>query len=189
MKNLLLVVINLLLSRLVFASSGHDAHDADHGVPAVVYYQAINVGIILMAGFYYGREKIVGFFTNKKTQFLQAQEKAQATLKQAEKEHHEVKARLDKLKGNKEESLLKAKADATDLKNQIIQDAHALAKKLKDEALLSSKLEIERAKYQLKDQLIREAFEISKKDLSAKATSDDQKKLQEDFISKVQVVQ
>jgi F-type H+-transporting ATPase subunit b len=125
----------------------------------------------------------------KRNQFLEAQERAQGVLRQAEHEHHEVKTRFDKLKITREESLSKAKADANDLRSQILLDAQSLAAKLKSEAQLSAKIEIERAKFQLKQQLVREAFELSKKDLSSKATSDDQRKLQQDFISKVQVVQ
>lgn len=189
MKKLLLISIYLLIAKIAFASSGHGAGGEEHGVPKVVFYQALNVTIIIISAIYFGRKKIAEFFSQKKSLFLDAQEKAQAALRQAENEHHEVKTRLDKLIGNREDSLVKAKSDAVDLKNQMIQDAHALAKKLKEEAILTSKIEVERAKYQLKDQLIQDAFELSKRDLSAKATSDDQKKLQNDFISKVQVVQ
>jgi F-type H+-transporting ATPase subunit b len=190
MKFFVTTLLALFFSTLAQASAGEGPHGTDHGgIPTVVFYQAINVSIIIAVGVYLGRQKIVDFFHNKRNEFLQAQEKAQGILRLAEQEHHEVKTRLDKLKVTREESLSKAKADAVDLKRQILRDAESLAKKLKDEAILSSKIEIERAKHQLKEQLIREAFELSKKDLSSKATSDDQKKLQEDFISKVQVVQ
>lgn len=183
-------LFGMFYTTFALASSEAGGHGAEHsGVPVVVLYQAINVAIILGAGIYFGKQKVVEFFLHKRTSFLQAQEKAQGVLRQAEHEHHEVKTRLDKLKVTREESISKAKADAIDLRKQIVKDAQVLAKKLQDEALLSAKIEVERAKHHLKEQLIKEAFELSKKDLSSKATSDDQKKLQEDFISKVQVVQ
>jgi F-type H+-transporting ATPase subunit b len=183
-------LFGILITSFAAASSDGGSHGAEHGgVPVVVLYQAINVAIIFGLGFYFGKQKIVDFFLQKRNHFLQAQEKAQSILRHAEQDHAEVKTRLDKLKVTREESISKAKADANDLRSQIITDAQVLAKKLKEEALLSAKIEVERAKYQLKEQLIRDAFELSKKDLSSKATSDDQKKLQEDFISKVQVVQ
>ncbi len=183
-------LFGILFTSFATASSEGGSHGAEHeGVPVVVLYQAINVTIIFGLGFYFGRQKIVDFFLQKRNHFLQAQEKAQSVLRLAEQEHSEVKTRLDKLKVTREESISKAKADANELRNQIVNDAKSLAKKLQQEALLSAKIEVERAKYQLKEQLIKEAFELSKKDLSSKATFDDQKKLQEDFISKVQVVQ
>jgi len=178
----------MLSSHWAYSSGGVAHHDVD-GVPRVVLYQAINVLIIFFMGVYLGKKKVIDFFSSKKEQFLQAQDKSRAFLRQAEAEHHEVSTRLDKLKLTKSEALLKAKADATDLRKQIAQDAFSLAQKIKDEAQQTAKIELERAKLHLKEQLIRESFELSKKDLSSKATSDDQKKLQEDFISKVQVVQ
>lgn len=178
----------LLLSKLAFASSGGHGSD-EHGIPTVVLYQAINVGIIVVGGIYLGRKKIANFFEARKQQYLAAQSKAQSTLQQAEQEFQQMKTTYDKLMVNKDDSLAKAKADANDLRAQMVKEAHALSSKIQEEAKLSSKIEIERAKYQLKEQLVRDAFELSKRDLASKATSADQKKLQDDFISKVQVVQ
>ncbi len=187
-----LIYFTLLISitsSVGFGSSGQDSHGIESGVPKVVFYQAINVAIILISAIYFGRKKISDFFHQKKTVFLEAQQKAQSALKLAEAEHHDVKTRLEKLIGNKSESLTKAKTDAADIRAQLLSDAQMLAKKLKEEAVLTSRIEVERAKYHLKEQLIKEAFELSKRDLSAKATTDEQKKLQQDFITKVQVVQ
>lgn len=190
MKLFLGIMLGIFFANLGMASTSHGGQGADHsGVPIVVLYQAINVAIIFFGAFYFGRKKVSAFFVEKRKLFLDAQERAKSALRVAELEHHEVKTRLDKLKVTRSESLAKAKTDANDMRERILQDAHTLATKLKDEALLAAKIEVQRAKHQLKEQLVREAFETSKKDLSLKATSDDQKKLQEDFISKVQVVQ
>lgn len=175
-----------IFSSVVLASSGEHHED---GVPRVVFYQAINVFIIFGSIVYFGRTKIVAFFNSRKNQFLQAQEKAQLSLRKAELEYTEVKSSLDKLKLTRAESISKAKTDANDMRTQMIQEAHSLVTKIKAEAQVTAKLELERAKSQLKEQIIKEAFELSKRDLSSKATFDDQRKLQEDFISKVQVVQ
>lgn len=178
-----------ITSSVGLGSSGHDSHGLESGVPKVVFYQAINVAIILISAIYFGRKKVSDFFHQKKTLFLEAQQKAQSALKLAETEHHEVKTRLEKLLGNKTDSLTKAKTDAADIRAQLLSDAQMIAKKLKEEAVLTARIEVERAKYHLKEQLIKEAFDLSKRDLSAKATTDEQKKLQQDFITKVQVVQ
>lgn len=177
-----------MVSFLAYSATDAGHHGDEHGVPRVVFYQAINVLIIFISGIYLGRQKVIGFFDAKRVEFLQDQDKAQSTLRQAELEHQEVKARLDKLKLTKSESISKARSDANDMRAQMIQDATTLAAKIKSEAQMSAKIEVERAKFQLKEQAVREAFELSKRDLTSKATSDDQRKLQEDFISKVQVV-
>lgn len=191
MKIVLATFSSILLASSAFASSeGHGAHGGEaHGIPTVVYYQALNVAIIIIAAIVFGKKGIAAFFVDKRESFLKAQEKAQSVLKNAEQEYKLMKERHDKLMMTREESLAKAKADANDLRLQMVRDAEALSIKLQNEAKLSAKIEIERAKNQLKEQIIRDAFELSKRDLGSKATSADQKKLQDDFISKVQVVQ
>ena len=187
MKFCIQVLVGLLFASIVFASESHSAHGEAGEIPKVVLFQAINVAIIMIAAIYLGRKKVVKYFEDKRALFIAAQEKAQGILKTAQQEHHEVKTRLDKLKITRAESLSKAKADANDIRSKIIEEAKMMAKKLREEAVLSSKIEIERAKIHLRDQLIKEAFDLSKRDLATKATQADQKKLQDDFISKVKV--
>lgn len=187
----LAIIFNPFLFTCLAMASSEAGHGVDHesGVPKVVYFQAINVLIILFAAVFYGRKPVFSYFQSKKAKFIEDQDRAQSFYKRAEQEFNEVKTRLDKLKVTREDALAKAKADALDLQKKLVNDGEALAKKTKDEAFLTSKMEVERAKQYLKAKLIADAFELSKRDLSAKATSADQKKLQEDFISKVQVVQ
>ncbi len=189
MSKIALAIGLYFVSIKLFASS-ESAHGEGHGeIPKVVYYQAINVGIIFAAGYWFARHKIADFFHQKRQQFVDAQQKANKALDQAKHEHHDVKTKLDKLKHNRVDTISRANADANDLHKQIITDAEIMAKKLKHEAEQASLIEIQRVKNELRDQLTREAFELSRKDIHAKATAADQKRLQQDFINKVQVVQ
>lgn len=188
--NFKVVSIVLLVASVAVASSG-GGHGTEHetGVPRVVIYQLINV-LILFGGIYWGmRHKVSAFFTEKRKKFLEEQEKAKQSLVAAEKEHHEVKTRLDKLKNNRLDTISKAKADASDLHKQILADADVMAKRLHAEAELAAKIELQRAKNELREILVKEAFELSKKDITSKATAEDQKRLQKEFISKVEVAQ
>ena len=161
--------------------------DSLETVPVVVLYQAINVAIIIIGSFYFGKQKVIEFFLLKRNKFLQAQEKSLIDLRKAEHEHHEVKTRLDKLKITRDESLLKAKTDAIELEKKLIFDAHNMVKRLNEEAILTARIEKDRAKKLIREQLIREAFDLSKKDLLLKTSPEDQRKLQADFIEKFRV--
>jgi F-type H+-transporting ATPase subunit b len=189
MLKLILTVAAYFISFKALASA-ESGHGEGHGeIPKVVYYQAINVGIIFIAGYCFGKQKIADFFHQKRQLFVDAQQKANKALDLAKHEHHDVKTRLDKLKHNRVDTISRANADANDLRKQIIADAELMAKKLKLEAEQASQIEIHRVKNELRDQLVREAFELSRKDINTKATAADQKRLQQDFINKVQVVQ
>lgn len=188
--NLKVIAFILFAASVAVASSGGE-HGGAHegGVPKVVFYQLINV-LILLCGIYWGmRHKVSAFFVEKRKKFLEEQERARQSLVAAEKEHHEVKTRLDKLKNNRLDTISKAKADASDLHKQILADADAMAKRLHIEAELAAKIELQRAKNELREQLVKEAFELSKRDITSKATAEDQKRLQKEFISKVEVAQ
>lgn len=188
MRLIIGMIIGMITSRIAFGSSIHNT-GASHiqNIPVVVLYQAINVAIIIIGSIYFGKQKVIEFFLSKRNKFLQAQEKSQIDLRKAEHEHHEVKTRLDKLKVTRDESLLKAKADAIELKNQLISDAQKMVKKLNEEAILTAKIENDRAKKLIREHLIRDAIELSKKDLMLKTSPADQRKLQDDFIAKVGV--
>lgn len=184
----LILFLTVFLSVVLKASEGgHEGHE--EGVPVIVLYQTINVAIIFAAAFWFGRHKVVSFFVEKQKAFLDAQNKAKLALEQAEHEHHAVKTRLDKLQSNKVDTISKAKADAHDMQKQIISDAEAMALKLKADAELAAKIEFQRAKNDLRNQLVKEAFELSRKNIVSTATKEDQKRLQKEFINKVQVAQ
>jgi F-type H+-transporting ATPase subunit b len=187
--NLKILLPILLVPILTFAS-GSEHGVIDHGgVPKVVLYQAINVLIIFLMGYWLARHKVTAFFKEKRKKYIEAQNKSKQALISAQNDHHEVKTRLDKLKSNKLDTLSKAKADASDLRKQILNDAELMAKRLENEAELAAKIELQRAKNELRDALLKEAFILSKRDISSKTTADDQKRLQKEFISKVEVAQ
>jgi F-type H+-transporting ATPase subunit b len=188
--NFKIIFLVFLSASVAAASSGGEGGSIHStGVPSVVFYQLINV-LILFGGIYWKlRHQVVSFFNEKRKKYLEEQEKAQKALIAAEHEHHEVKTRLDKLKNNRLDTISKAKADANDLHRQILADAGAMAKKLENEAELAAKIELQRAKNELRETLLKEAFELSHRDIAVKTTTDDQKRLQREFISKVEVAQ
>lgn len=188
MKFLWVIGASFTLASAALAAPGSGGH-AEDGVPLVVLFQTINVLIILGFGLFLGRKAIAQHFRARREKYLAAQNRAQSLLQKAEADYQELKGRLDKLKATRRECISKAKADATDLSHQILSDAKGLATKMNEEAKWSARVELEKARQQLKERLIREAFDLSRRDLTVKATAEDQRKLQEDFITKVQVVQ
>jgi F-type H+-transporting ATPase subunit b len=187
--NLKILIPILFASIVVVASGGEHGSGHEEGVPKVVLYQAINVFIILAAAYWFARHKVSAFFQDKRKKFIDDHNKVKQILITAQDEHHEVKTRLDKLKNNKLDTLSKAKADAGDLHKKILGDAEAMVKRLQLEAEQGAKIELQRAKNELRDLLVKEAFDLSQKDIGAKATAEDQKRLQREFISKVEVTQ
>jgi F-type H+-transporting ATPase subunit b len=180
------LILPILLAP-IFAVAAGGAHEG--GVPNIVFYQAVNVFIIFAGVYWFAGHKVTAFFHEKRKKFLEDENRAKQALITAQQEHHEVKTRLDKLKNNRLNTISKAKADAGDLHKQILSDAALMSKRLQSEAEQAARIELQRAKNELRDLLVKEAFELSKKDISTKTTAEDQKRLQKEFISKVEVAQ
>jgi F-type H+-transporting ATPase subunit b len=188
---ILLSLFIILLSNVVLAESGgHGASHAGHteGIPSVVYLQAINVLIIVLTMFIFLKNDVVSFFKFKKEAYLSAANKAEALLKKANEDHEEIRVKLMKLETSSEESLAKAKKDAELMHKNLISEAEALSKKIKEEAALTAQLEIEKAKNHLRQQMISDSMKSAKKLIEDKAGKAEQEQLQKSFQNQIGAV-
>lgn len=179
-----------LISLLLMTSAAFAAGGAHGEVPTkTIIYQAINVVILFAGLIYFLRKPVREHFAAKRAAFLADAAKSQAAREAAEREHKEIKERLAKLENSKDESIARAKADAADLRNQLMKDAEAMSKKIQEDAKNTAANEVDRAKKQLRDELLRDAVLAARKDLSSQVSSSDQQRLQDEFVSNIKTVQ
>ncbi len=176
---------------LAASEGGHgEAHGDAHAIPTkLIIYQTINVVAMLVGLVIVLKKPLQTYFQEKREGFLSAAKKAEAARKAAEQERMDIQTRLSKLESTADESISRARAEAADMKKQLIADAEATAKRIRDEAASAAKLEVERAKSELREMLIKESLEASRQQLSSKISADDHKRLQTDFIQNIQAVQ
>lgn len=176
----------MLLPVSVFASGG----EHKGGIPwDTITYQAINVSIVFGALLYFARRPIKEFFSGKREAFVEASEKATSVKKKAEQDHLEIKVQLTKLESTADESVARARAEAADLRLALISEAEALSEKMKKDAENAAKLEVERAKISLRKQLVEDALEQARKQLTTAVSAENQERLQDNFINNIQAVQ
>jgi F-type H+-transporting ATPase subunit b len=160
------------------------------GVPwGTVAAQAFNVSLLFGTLFYFLRTPVKNFFANKKTNFVSAAEKSQAARKAAEAERIEIHVRLTKLESTADETISRARAEASDMKKQLIAEAKSLSEKLRQEAQVSAKLEVERAKNALRAAMIQDATKLAREEMGNKISGEDHGRLQGQFIQNIQGVQ
>lgn len=180
---LLAIVLISLIPGLALAAGGHHGE----GVPKVVIYQVINVAILFAGIVYFTKDSIVTFFKERKSQYLEAAQKSAFAREQAEREFVDIKNKLTQLDATRAESLKKAQAHADDLKKQILDEAQAVSNRIKEDAKLTVKLEVERAQRELREQLLKDSVEAARTVLTKDLGGADQQKLQKDFIQNVGV--
>lgn len=183
-----LIAVPLVALVIDVAWASGDAHGSHDGVPTVVYWQVFNFVLFAMLLFFLGRKKVAGFFSEKETGFRQALLKAEKAKEAADIQKRETQERLMKLQANADTSVTQARAEAEALRKKIVDEATQMSLNLKEEAHRTAQFELERAKAELRAELVDQAMKTAKAILEEKMAEPDQKRLQSEFVEKIQVV-
>ena len=174
----------------VFALAEEAAHEAaggegHHEIPFSVTLQAIN--FVLYGGllFFFLRKPTITYFRNRHEAYKQALVKAESARREAELKKREIQERLEALELSSAESIEQARVEAEAMKKRIVEEAKSMSTHLRNEARRTAEFEIERAKGQLREELISQSVALSKKMLEEKIGEPDQKRLQTEFVDKI----
>jgi F-type H+-transporting ATPase subunit b len=178
------------------ASGAEAAHGAGHaetaghaaGIPMSVTYQVINFVIYIALLVYFLRNPIRNFFKNREQLYKQALVKGESARRDAEKKKRDIQQQLRALEASSDDSLDNARAEATALKLQIQQEGEELSARLREEAERSTTIEIARAKTQLREEMLTQSVALARKLLEDKIAEPDQKRLQSEFVGKIDEV-
>lgn len=187
MKQVALIFFILLTSALLFAADGEGAEHAE-GIPRVVLYQTINFLLFVGILYYFLRKLVRDHFKGRHESFHAALTKAQAARKDAEARRQEIQERLDRLEASAAENLQAARKEAEALRTKILAEAQELSQHVRTEAQKTAEHEIQRAKTELREELLSSAVQNAKKILSENTSEADQKRLQSEFVEKIQAV-
>lgn len=188
MIKLMLVLFTLLFSSVLLAAPAGGAHGADGGIPTIVFHQALNFVLFFLLLYVLLRKKVGEVFRGRSADFHSALTKAQAAKRDAEARRQEIQDRLNKLESTAADSLQTARAEAEALRKKILADAEELTQNLRTEAQKTTHFEIERAKAELREELLTQSLLAAKKVLAENTSEADQKRLQTEFVDKIQAV-
>ncbi len=171
------------------AEHGAVEHDAGHegGLPTVVILQFVNFFLYVGLVVYFARKPIVEYFKNRRAKFDVALKRADAARAEATAKRAETQTRLAKLESSRDESIQQARKDAVALRAQIVEEARSLSAKLQQDAQKTAELEVDRAKAMLREDLVNQSVAMAQRILSdrTKVQDQDQKRLQDEFVEKV----
>ncbi len=157
-------------------------------IPREVFWQFVNFAMFVGLLFFFLRKKVVAHFQEREANFKQALIKAEHARQAAEAQKNIIKEKLDKLEAGAKADLEKAKRDAEELKIKILAEAQEIVSNLKKETERTAESEIQRAKLELREELLSGALAQAKQILKDKVNEPDQKRLQNEFVEKIQVV-
>ncbi len=186
MKKLLALVL-LVLPAVAFAASGaHGDHDA---IPVkAIIVQCVNVALVIGLLIYLLRKPAAQHFAERSETFNALLNKAEQAKKEAEENRRVISQKLSALEQNAQTSLVQAKDEAEQLRAKIVADAKALSTKLSEEAKKTVDFEILRAKEEIRKDLLQAAVQDAESSMEKGVKDQDQKRLQTEFVQRVQVV-
>lgn len=182
------LLFTLVLPSIAFAASGGGEHDLHHIPWDALKPQFLNFGAVVILIVWFGRKKIAQHFSQRHAEYTDLVTRAEKAKDAAESHKRKISERLNKLEKTSTDSMAKAKAEAADLKNHIIKDAQKLAEKLEKESGRSALFELERAKNDIRNEMIQVAITAAKKALAEEVDDGKQQRLQTEFVEKIQVV-
>jgi len=184
------LMIVLAIPGILITHLGNAAGAAGHegGIPMVLWLQLINFLLYIGLIVYLAKKPIQEMFQGRYDGFFSALKKAEAAKAEAEAKRKEIQDRLNKLETTRDESIQKAREEAAALRNQIVEEARSLSSKLKADAEKTALIEIERAKAELREDLLAQSVIMAKRILTDKMQEQDQKRLQSEFVDKIGAV-
>lgn len=182
-----------LLMAMTWAQEHGAEGVAEHGHEVVIpwnslfvqSYNFILLGILL---FFLLRKSVKQHFTDRALSYKELVDRAENARKEAEQSHSKIKARLENLEAQAERGVSQARLEAADLRARMLLEAKGLGQKLEEEAKRSATAELEKAKSELRKELLEKAISASNESLKASLGTSDQKKLQNEFVEKIEVV-
>lgn len=177
-----MILMGLQICAFAAGGAAHGGHD-EHAVPTEwIMYQAINLGILVIALFFMMRKSVVAMFKERYANFHDQAAKTEAATKQAEAALSDIKNRINELQTSEAATVSKAQADAEALKNKMIQETEAQAAKLKADTKLIVAAELNNAKDEIRKEIINASIEIAKGNIKNSA-AEITKKSEQGFLN------
>lgn len=186
MMKLKLLILSVLAPTTALAAGAGGGHG--DGIPLDVLFQAINFTLFTGLMAYFLAKPIKNYFESRAANYRQALVKAEAARAEAEKQKQEIANRLAALENSAQQSIVQARAEAEELRARIVRDAQDLSTKLREDAKRTADLEVQRAKVELREEVLSQAVSAAKSVLKERIAEQDQKRLQSEFVGKIQEV-
>ncbi len=154
------------------------------GVPSGVWH-IINFAILVAFFVWVGRKASRAGQAAKRERISKAINEAAALRDEMRAKFEDYDARMKNIDERMNQLVSDARAEAEMEKKKALEDANALAKRIREDARLVADQEIARAKRELQEEQIAQAATLAEGILRANVNSDDQKRLSSEFMGRL----
>lgn len=154
------------------------------GVPSGIWH-AINFVILFGGIFFLVRKGLVAAARRKRDETARGIEEATKLREEMRKKFEDYDARMRNIDVQMSTLVSDAKSDAEKERQRLVDDATALGGRMREDAKQIADQEIARARRELQDEQIARAAELAEQILRANVTKDDQARLADEFMKRV----
>jgi F-type H+-transporting ATPase subunit b len=174
----------LLYSAAAFAAEGGEAQES---LFKAYLWPVINF-LVLLALLIYGFKKadIKGYFKKRTELIEQTLNEARQAKELAQKALAEVEERLKMKDKEIEEIVAAAKYSGEREKARLAEEGERMKEKIMEQAKTNIEFELKRAKESIKEEAVEIAMELAEKKLKEKMTKEEQMKLLEESVAKIE---
>ncbi|OQW47744.1 MAG: hypothetical protein A4S09_14395 [Proteobacteria bacterium SG_bin7] len=133
------------------------------------------------------RKPVINMFASRASNYHLAVNKASQALEEAKSRKHDIESKLTEMKRGHSESIANAKKEAETLRSNAVEEARAEARRMAEEAERTIRVELDKAKLELRNFMLQQAIQMADKDLGGQLDAHEQKRLQKEFVGKIQV--
>lgn len=180
-------LILILMAGAAHAADHSGAHAASVPISSVLW-QCFNFGLVLLIIYFAARKKVPELFRQRQAGYVASAKKAEEAKMEAEKQFLDIKHKLEHLNTSYDESVSRAQAEAADLRKQLIQEAQDQARRIKEEAEITIKIDMQKAQRELHEVFVKDSIGMARAALSKDIASTDHQKLQTDFTKNIEAV-
>jgi F-type H+-transporting ATPase subunit b len=184
MRKSVLFLLTIMVSSMAFAAGGGHGE----GVPPYFKWQLFNFTLFVLLLFFLFRKRLPAFFAKKREDFLAYERKARQEKEEALRAKRDVERDLQNLLAGRKDGLENAKREANAFAEKMKQEAAALDRRLKEELARTESIEMEKVAYSVRTQLIERSVERARESIKRDLVEADDKRLQNEFVEKIQVV-
>jgi F0F1-type ATP synthase membrane subunit b/b' len=150
--------------------------------------QTYNCGLLFLMLYLLIRKPMRAHFAQRAESYRELVDRAESARREAENNHTAIKSRLNELEASASRNVQRAQAEAIELRTRLNQEARDLSAKLEREAQRMVINEGEKAKMELRRELLGQALGAARNDMEKNLTTKAQKKLQNEFVEKIEMV-
>jgi F-type H+-transporting ATPase subunit b len=182
--HVLLLVVVLVASLAGFAAA---AEGGEHGSSVMTWvWKFVNFAILVIVLVVFLRKPMTAYFKTRTELIEKSIKEASEAKALAEKALKEIEERL-KLKDQEIEKIINTAMKAGEVeKGSLIEEGHKMSEKIMEQAKSNIAYELKKAKEQLKADASQLAIELAEKKLSQKLTEQDQLKILEESLKKLE---